>query len=351
MMQKVLILMNHLRLSSFPYLAVIAVVGLSCRNTPAEPPGYAPPLRLPFRIVHNHSTGVAQGSGVYFLDTLTQDHLVVNGFASILYPSWSPDGTKIVFQGTKYTTSEIHIVNIDGSGEHIVPPNPDRDEHPIWSPDGRHILFESWRSTVDLWVVDSSGSGLYDLTPFVGRDYEGAFSPDGQNVAYIGHRTGDNDLYVTDLAGTSHLDLTNTPTVNEYYPAWSPDGSRIVYWANKQLWTVAPDGTDRRQLTYLQDSVLASPPQFSPDGRTILIETASGGICRVNADGTGFVALTQDDPALYKSAHWSPRGDAIVFNSARLGDSQIFLMDKDGLTIRQLTNTLGDNAMPAWAPR
>ncbi len=333
-------------------LAFIAFLCLSCRNTPTEPRGYVPPLHLPFRIVHTHGDAVTHSGQLYVLDTAGVDHLLVDSIGTLFYPSWSTDGRKIVYEGRRsFGAGEIFVINADGSGERNLSNDPDWDEHPIWSPNGHHILFQSLRGTVDLWIVDSSGTGLYDLTPFPGADFEGSFSPDGRRVAYIGRRTGDNDLYLTNLAGTTHQDLTNTPSVNEHYPVWSPDGSHIVYVANNQLWIVASDGTDRHQLTFLQDSVLNSPPQFSPDGHLIIIETASGGISRVNADGTGFLTLTQDDPALYKSAHWAPNGEAIVFNSARLGDMQVFLMDKNGLTVRQLTASTGGNAMPAWAPR
>jgi Tol biopolymer transport system component len=331
-------------------LSVLALVWLSCHRTPNELVGPAATPWAPSAIVHNHSTSAPQSGGLFVLDTTGADHLVLNNYASVLHPSWSPDGRKIVFQATQSGTSEIYVVNTDGSGVRNLSNDPDFDEHPVWSPDGRTILFESWRGTVDLWVVDSSGTGLHDLTPFGGGDFSGVFSPDGRKVAYIGSRTGDKELYVTDLAGASHQNLTNSPSVNEYYPSWSPDGQHIIYVANQQIWIIGPDGAGRHQLTFLQDSVQNSQVAFSPQGERILFETASGAVSYVNADGSGQVTLTKDDPTLYKSAHWSPCGEYVAFNSRRNGSSQIYLVKAGDLSVCQLTDGPDDNGMPAWAP-
>jgi Tol biopolymer transport system component len=91
--------------------------------------------------------------------------------------------------------------------------------------------------------------------------------------------------------------------------------------------------------------------EFSRAGDKILFESVSGGVCSVNADGEGFLTLTHDEPGAYKSAHWSPSGDAIAFSSRRNGDVQIFLLTIHDLSVYQVTKSPGGNALLAWAPQ
>jgi Tol biopolymer transport system component len=48
------------------------------------------------------------------------------------YPSWSPDGTKIVFVSTRDGNYEIYVMNADGSGQMRLTNNNDGDEYPRW---------------------------------------------------------------------------------------------------------------------------------------------------------------------------------------------------------------------------
>ncbi len=75
-------------------------------------------------------------------------------------PSWSPDGTRIVFgdwRNTCHACGEVWIVNADGTGQRRLFPAPDdQDGAPVWSPDGSRIAF---RRGDGLWVADASGAG------------------------------------------------------------------------------------------------------------------------------------------------------------------------------------------------
>ena len=69
---------------------------------------------------------------------------ISNNSGNDYYPSWSPDGTKIVFHTTRDGNYEIYTMNSDGTNQTNISNNPSTDEYvPSWSPDGTKIVFTS----------------------------------------------------------------------------------------------------------------------------------------------------------------------------------------------------------------
>ena len=77
-----------------------------------------------------------------------------------VFPSWSPDGKKIVFQSDRDGDEEIYIMNINGSEPKRLTSAPGRDAHPNFSPDGKTIVFQSNRMKEDAHIVE-----LYTMNP------------------------------------------------------------------------------------------------------------------------------------------------------------------------------------------
>jgi dipeptidyl aminopeptidase/acylaminoacyl peptidase len=120
------------------------------------------------------------------------------------------------------------------------------------------------------------------------------------------------------IAGGAPQPITG---IENAFPAWSPDGSRIVFQSNRSgewhLYLMTPDGEDLRDLTPgLKD---CRNPSFSPDGKMVVFYSASSGndeIYVMGADGSGPRNLTHN-PARDIHPHWTPDGKRIVFNSTR----------------------------------
>jgi len=330
----------------------VLVLFVSCRqNRTTEPEASL----LPSAIVHTRGGDITQSSQLVVLDRLLRERVVVDSVGINNFPKWSPDRKRIVFQGNRNRPTDIYLVNADGSNERNLSNDPDFDEHPIWSPDGSRILFRGYRGgEIDLYIVDTSGQNLRDITPFNLRDDEPCWSSDGSRIAYVGAREGNQEIYVTDPMGLNHENITNSPNENEFAPSWSPDGSTIAYTLNGHLYTILFPGGMRRQLTLQPDSVLNSQPQWSPDGNFILYQTNINAIYRVKRDGSSAMMLTSDPatPGIADhSPRWSPDGSSIAFTSYRTGQVQIFLMNRDGGNVQQLTFSANGNAVPEWAPQ
>ncbi len=74
-------------------------------------------------------------------------------------PSFSPDGSKVLFADDRDGDLEIYVVNADGTGMRALTDNDTRDFFPSWSPDGSTIVFTSNRDgAMALYVMDADGA-------------------------------------------------------------------------------------------------------------------------------------------------------------------------------------------------
>ena len=108
----------------------------------------------------------------------------------------------------------------------------------------------------------------------MGRIGSYAASPDGKQIVYtvayysVKQNKGHHMLFIMDANGLNKNKLT-TSAKNETDPAWIDGGKRIAFHTDGQLWSMNPDGTDRRQLTH--DTTEIEGYKFSPDGSKVIL--------------------------------------------------------------------------------
>jgi uncharacterized repeat protein (TIGR01451 family) len=223
-------------------------------------------------------------------------------------PSWSSDGKKlaITFPETS-ETSNIYAVNVDGSGS-VALTSSGHDFGPTYASDGLRIAFTSSRredasDTGDrVYIMNADGTGQHKLfssapSGLVAED-QPAWSPDGQRLAFIGETIEGGlskmDIYVANADGTGLARLTNFGILDvQNTLAWTRDGSKVAFTANRDIQTIAADGTG--VLTDLTNTGNADErqPNYTSDGSKIVYaltnfgDSTLNGIYVMNADGTG----------------------------------------------------------------
>jgi Tol biopolymer transport system component len=198
------------------------------------------------------------------------------------------------------------------------------------SVDGTKIAFiTSEDFTNRIGTIDIDGTHLKVLDPAVGVENDPdhgprvVWSPDDSQLAFVGVAQGNTDIYVMNADGTDVRRLTTSRYVDEW-PAWSPDGSTIVYdnggktpndsgcAPTKEIYTVPASGGTPKRLSH--NDVSDSQPSYSAagGGGFVIAFNHDGQIWVMNADGSGAQGLADvsgNTPRL------SPDGSKIAFTT------------------------------------
>ena len=187
--------------------------------------------------------------------------------ADDFWPSWSPDGSQIVFERpVADNDSELYLVGADGSMLRHIAGGPDFDGTPDWNPITGDLLVVSYGRTgfgsdsigckqdnAALYRLNSDGSHPRRLTRCTVSSLMPAWSPDGSAIAWSRNRS----------LAVMNADTTNVRIVAKggEQPTWSPDGQWLAYvdgGGDGNLNIVRSDGTDRRVLP-VPSSVIQGP--------------------------------------------------------------------------------------------
>jgi hypothetical protein len=183
------------------------------------------------------------------------------------WPNWSPDGTQLVFSNCDPGcdpeccgfTSEIHLVNADGTGHRRIVEGP---ESAVWSPDGFRLLAQSGARQV---IVDVGG-GEGRLTEIVGRQ------PDWQPIL------GSSGLVRP--KGASPLRVSLVPTYRDciepglkHGPALAEDSCGPPVQQTTRLTVGTPDANDNpaKSVSYLRLGVRRGNPATPADEADVRI--------------------------------------------------------------------------------
>lgn len=347
-----------------------------------------------------------------------------------VFAKFSPDGEHIAFTGQYDGDEQVYVISTSGGAPQQLtfypaagplPPRWGYDNQVYgWSTDGGSVLFRSMRDGFDLtdtrlYSVSITG-GMPDVLPMPVSG-AGDYSPEGTRVVYSPlfrdfrhwkrYQGGwAQDLWTFDLETGTAQQLTDHPR-SERDPMWI--GDRIVFASDRSgtlnLWSVAEDGSDLRQLTestrwdvrwpsadpqhgriiyelggelkihdlangsetrleiHVPDDGVTTRPRrisvadqirdtnLSPHGERALF-AARGDIFSVPIEHGPTRNLTRSSGAHDRAPAWSPDGGEVAFVSDRDGEEEIWLVAQDGSQPpRQLTDgNRGRMYDLAWAP-
>jgi len=247
-------------------------------------------------------------------------------------------------------------MNADGS-EQVRVVTPGSAVAPRWSPDGSRIVFYSRFPAQDpsISLINADGTGLVQLlrTAYEGGPLDsfgsGAdWSPDGSKIVFPGRLDGAEGLYVMNIDGTGLVKITSGGNK----PDWGLNNLILFEHSpvdeNRELWTVAPDGSGLTRLTNSESDEVGG--RWSPDG-TQIIFTYLTNIYVSNADGSNpqQIGIQNEDESLLA---WSKDGSKILFTAydhpCPCSNNEVWIMNSDGTGRSIITNNSAHDNTADW---
>ncbi|MDD2715235.1 MAG: Ig-like domain-containing protein [Candidatus Wallbacteria bacterium] len=247
-------------------------------------------------------------------------------------------------------SSEICLSSSDGLQQTQLTSNSWIDGFPSFSPDGNKLIFQSNRNLdgqifkmyIDGTLVTALTSGSDDGQP--------VYSPDGSKIAFVRKTAGIGEIFLMDSDGGNQVNLTGNPADDEY-PGFSTDGQKLVFSSNRdgnnEIYLMRNDGSAVTRLT--DNSASEIEPRFSVDGKIVFVSNRSGNneIYLMHGDGTQLTRLT-NNAADDRNPSFSPDGTLVAFTSDRSGADNIFIMHSDGTSPQRFISSSSAGSSPVF---
>jgi serine/threonine-protein kinase len=314
------------------------------------------------------------GGGIFVMGRTGEEVRRITRFGN--NPSWSPDGTHIVFAKERVeldpqnsdAQSTIWIVDVNtGTTRELTVSD---GVLPAWSPDGKRIAYSTrlgMPAHQDIWTIPAGGGQPVPVTNDVAIDWFPRWSPDGRYLLFVSNRGGSMNLWRIRIDERSGKTLGSpeaivTPATSVAHLSVSADGRRIVYSAPTTTQNVERLAFDPVAGTVTGDPSAVtngsrrwSDPAPSPDGKTLVAYThPDEDILVVGIDGSGARQLTTDTASADRVPSWSPDGKWIAFFSNRASGGprvfQVWKIRPDGSELQQVTDFPGGAVVPVWSP-
>ena len=198
------------------------------------------------------------------------------------YLQWSPNNDMVAYAKYHFGKHQSLVYDIKifdyklKSSKWIT--SSKRASYPSWSPDGKKIVYVAhYNSIANLFLMDIDGSNNEQLTSYTydTQILSPHFSPNGKHIVFcMADKNANLDLYIKNINNGNIERLTKNPAA-EYDPVWHPDGNYISYTSHAEstpnIHTINVNTKEDKLITDVGDAVWAG--QWSPKGNSITART------------------------------------------------------------------------------
>lgn len=259
----------------------------------------------------------------------------------------APVDDVVVFSSGRSGDGDLYVLEGGPQGPRLLVGSAQSEGAPRWDPASRRVIHSRF---------DSLGAVLFDGDRRLFRDPNGDVAPvwsvDGR-IAYVRQADGAWDVFTAMADGSGEVRQTDDD-LTERYPAWSPDGSKLVY--AKQLATgwdlhvMDVAGATESRLT--ETGVYVGHPAWSPTGTAIAFDRMYDGqteIVILDLSDGGITRVTTNDANDLLPA-WSSDGARLVFAGERDGNWDVWSYTVETGVTERLTTHPGFDGGPVFVP-
>ncbi|HEY8671880.1 MAG TPA: hypothetical protein VIL63_13635 [Terriglobales bacterium] len=209
--------------------------------------------------------------------------------------AWLPDSRSVVYS----MAGSLWRQNLDSETAEQLTDGPGYDYQPDCSRDGKWVVYTKYNhDALELRALDLKTKQNRQLTNGGAVNLEPRFSPDGKRIAFVSTQfKGHFHLFVAgfengELQNVQQLVSENRTSLPRYYysvfdheisPAWSPDGTELIFISNRGhlygtggIWRMnAEPGAEPREIHY-EETEWKAKPDFSPDGKRVVYASYAG---------------------------------------------------------------------------
>jgi serine/threonine-protein kinase len=308
------------------------------------------------------------GGGVYVMKANGGSPARVSDFG--YSPSWSHDSEQILVgtekipqPSTRPTKSQLWMIDLR-SGQRQQISEGDALQ-PTFSPHRKRIAYWSrpdrYGQREHIWTIPVSGGVPVAVTDGSFTDLNPVWSPDGEYLYFSSNRGGSSNIWRVAIdedtgvvSGNSEAVTSMGANTSVLYLSFSRTG-QLAYSAQADIRNLRSIGFNPAQgvvgnpVAVTQGSLQLWFPDVSPDGEWLTAYSMGQQrhIYTMRADGTNQRDLTPDN---YRHAwpRWSPDGQRIAFTSRRTGDYELWIINRDGSGLRQVSQSAGGHYAP-WS--